>query len=59
MAREVIVKNGKDSVALLYHIDTSRPPVWIEGFEYKFNSKLVQIKRKPLDGATEYINSGR
>lgn len=47
--REVTDRNGKELLTHVWHVDTSRPPVWIEGFQYKFNSTLVEIRRQPLD----------
>ena len=48
MCREVTDRNGKELLTHVWHIDTSRPPVWIEGFRYKFNSTLVEVRRQPL-----------
>ena len=39
-----VVKNGKQIHRLTYEIDVLKPKCWVDGFEYKFNSRLVSCE---------------
>lgn len=37
-------RNGRNARIYERRIDTSKPRMWIEGHEYRFNSTLVRVK---------------
>lgn len=38
------VKNGPRYATYTWEIDESKPQVWIEGHDYKFNSTLIKVE---------------
>ena len=45
--REVTERNGNDIVTYVWHIDESKPRIWLDGYNYRFNSTLIDIIRVP------------
>ena len=43
MIQERSVKNGDDLITYELDVDPSKPKAWVEGHEYKFNSRIVSI----------------
>lgn len=43
--KEVVSKNGNDIVKYVWVVDTSKPSCWIEGYQYQFNSTLIEVRK--------------
>jgi len=52
-----LVKNGKQIHRLTYEINILKPKCWVEGFEYKFNSRIVS--REVFQNEDEYLDATR
>ena len=44
---DYVEKNGNGTVRICRTVDINKPKVWVEGHEYKFNSKLQSIQFTP------------
>lgn len=44
IVKKTCARNGTHARIFEWHVDTSKPRMWIEGHEYKFNSTLVRVK---------------
>lgn len=43
--KEVTEKNGNDIVTYVWRVDESKPRMWLDGYNYRFNSTLVEVRR--------------
>ena len=48
-----VVRNGPVDEIVLYEVDLSKPDCWVEGCEYKFNSKII-TRANVKAGLSEY-----
>lgn len=46
-------RNGRNARIYERHVDTSKPRMWVEGHEYKFNSILVRYVDVELNQVTQ------
>lgn len=52
-----VVKNGPQIHRLIYEVDTLKPKCWVDGYQYKFNSRL--ISREVFQNEEEYVRETR